>query len=66
MKARILLSSDAERDIDEQAVYIAQDSPRAALRYYRSLWAGFKRLLEMPEIGVRYPTQEPKLSDLRF
>jgi toxin ParE1/3/4 len=51
----------AEADIEGIARYIAQDSPRAAARWYEEIYASCRRLGEMPGMGVARFDIRPEL-----
>ena len=55
----------ADDDVDEQAVYIAGDSIEHALRFYDSVTATYKLILESPKRWALYGFDSPRLSDLR-
>ena len=45
----------AEADIEAIVLYIAEDSPQAARRWYETIYKCCQRLGEMPEMGVARP-----------
>ncbi|MBN9551268.1 MAG: type II toxin-antitoxin system RelE/ParE family toxin [Alphaproteobacteria bacterium] len=49
------LRPEAEVDIEAIALYIAEDSPSAALRWYGEMFTHCQRLAEMPGTGVARP-----------
>jgi len=49
------LRPEAEADIEAIALYIAEDSPSAALRWYGEMYAHCQRIAEMPGMGVARP-----------
>ena len=51
--------------MEEQAEYIRQHSPSAALRFLEAAEATFQQLASMPGIGERYETDNPLYQDLR-
>lgn len=55
------LRPEAEADIEAIALYIAEDSPSAALRWYAEIHAHCHRIADMPEIGVARPHIRPGL-----
>jgi toxin ParE1/3/4 len=55
----------ADRDLDEQAGYLArQVSLETALRFYAAA-ATFEKLARMPGIGERRDSTKPRLAELR-
>jgi toxin ParE1/3/4 len=65
MSRRIIKSDLALNDLEEQAEYIRQDNPRAALRFLEAAEATFRQLASMPGIGERFETDNPLYQDLR-
>jgi toxin ParE1/3/4 len=65
MSRRIIKSDLALNDLEEQAEYIRQDNPRAALRFLEAAEATFRQLASMPGIGERFETDNPLYRDLR-
>jgi toxin ParE1/3/4 len=55
------LRPEAEADIEAIALYIAEDSPSAALRWYGEMYAHCQRIAEMPGMGVARPDVRPDL-----
>jgi toxin ParE1/3/4 len=55
----------AKSDLDEQALFIAQDSVNAALRLLDAAESAFDRLRSFPEIGRRRWFRHPDLKDVR-
>jgi len=49
------LRSEAEADIEAIALYIAEDSPAAAQRWFDEMHEMCRRIAEMPGIGVARP-----------
>jgi len=62
---RIVVRPLAKSDLDEQALYIAQDSVNAALRFLDAAQAAFDRLSSFPEIGTRREFLHLDLRDVR-
>ena len=56
----------AEHDLDNCVEYIARDNLDAALRLYDCSEKTYQLLAKNPNIGGRYPSQNPLLSDVRF
>jgi len=65
MSRRIIKSELALADLEEQAEYIRQRSPAAALRFLDGAEALFRQLAAMPGIGERFESTNPLLDDLR-
>jgi toxin ParE1/3/4 len=55
------LRPEAEADIEAIALYIADDSPAAARRWFDEIYVRCKRLGEMPGMGVARPEVRPDL-----
>jgi len=55
------LRPQAEADIEAIALYIANDSPSAALRWYDEIHRRCRRIGEMPGMGVARPDVRPDL-----
>ncbi|WP_217572178.1 type II toxin-antitoxin system RelE/ParE family toxin [Mesorhizobium sp. GbtcB19] len=49
------LRPEAEADIEAIALYIAEDSPSAALRWYSEMLSYCQRIAEMPGMGIARP-----------
>jgi toxin ParE1/3/4 len=62
---RVVVRSLAQSDLDEQALYIAQDSVDAALRFLDAAQAAFERLRAFPEIGRSREFLHPDLRVIR-
>ncbi len=66
MTARYRVLPAADRDLDHQAAYLAtQASLDTALRFYDAAGATFAKLADMPGIGERWPSTNPRLAGLR-
>lgn len=52
---------EAEADIDAIVAHIAIDSPAAAARWIEDMYRRFRRLGDMPGIGVARPDIRPEL-----
>ena len=63
---RLLVFPRAEQDLDELAEHIAKENLDAALGLYAAANAAFRRLAEMPDIGVKREFLDPKLTHLRM
>lgn len=55
------LSPLAETDIEEIVLYIARDSPAAAIRWHDEMLTHCRHLGDMPGIGVARPDVRPDL-----
>lgn len=55
------LRPQAEADIEAIALYIAEDNPSAAKRWYDDVHLRCQRIGEMPGIGVARPEVRPEL-----
>jgi toxin ParE1/3/4 len=56
----------ADRDLDDQAAYLAtQASLDIALRFYDAANSTFAKISSMPGIGQRWPSANPRLAGLR-
>ncbi|MCC7142219.1 MAG: type II toxin-antitoxin system RelE/ParE family toxin [Candidatus Eisenbacteria bacterium] len=65
MKLRLIVSEDAERDLDAQFEFLADRSLEAAVRLLDAVQAAYARLRAMPEVGSTYSATDPKLPKLR-
>jgi toxin ParE1/3/4 len=65
LSRRVYFRPRAERDIDEIAAYIAQDSLGAARRFLQETKATFATLSQFPGIGARWLAPGLPLMDLR-
>lgn len=67
MSAKVFLRPRADRDIDEQALYIAAHSSVAmGQRFYDSIQATFNLLATHPSLGTKTHFQNIHLKDTRF
>lgn len=67
MTARYRILPAADRDLDDQAAYLAsQASLESALRFYDAASSTFARLAGMPGLGERWPSTNPRLAGLRI
>lgn len=55
------LRPEAETDLEAIALYIAEESPAAALRWLDRMYDKCARLGEMPGMGVARPDVSPEL-----
>ena len=65
MTRRLVITPAADRDVEEIAAYIGRDNATAAQRFISAAMAAFQGLLEMPNIGSRVVTDDPRLGRLR-
>jgi toxin ParE1/3/4 len=65
MSLRIVKSGLARSDLREQAEFLRQSNPRAALRFLAEAEATFRRLAAMPGLGESYETSIPNTKGLR-
>jgi toxin ParE1/3/4 len=55
------LRPEAEADIEAIALYIAEDNPSAALRWYEEIHSYCQRIADMPGMGVARSHVRPGL-----
>jgi toxin ParE1/3/4 len=55
------LRPEAEADIEAIALYISEDSPAAARRWFDEMHLRCKRIGEMPGMGIARPDVRPDL-----
>jgi len=66
MTAQYRILPAADRDLDEQAAYLAsQASLETALRFYDDASSTFAKLADMPGIGERWPSTNLRLTSIR-
>jgi toxin ParE1/3/4 len=66
MTAQYRVLPAADRDLDDQAAYLAtQASLETALRFYDAASSTFANLAGMPGIGERWQSANPRLAALR-
>jgi toxin ParE1/3/4 len=66
MTAQYRVLPAADRDLDEQAAYLAaQASLETALRFYDAASSTFAEIVCMAGIGERWPSANPRLAGLR-
>jgi len=65
VKYRIEVSPRADRDLNEQFIYIAGDSLEAAMRFLEAARSTFEQLATMPELGGAHEFDHPKLVGIR-
>lgn len=61
----IVITPEADRDLEETALFIETDSPSAAKRFLDAATAGFSSLSDAPRIGVCVETGNPAMPGLR-
>jgi toxin ParE1/3/4 len=67
MTPRYRLRPAADRDLDDQAAYLASEaSLDTALRFYDAAGVTFGKIARTPRIGERRETTKPRLSGLRI
>ncbi|HLW66665.1 MAG TPA: type II toxin-antitoxin system RelE/ParE family toxin [Gemmataceae bacterium] len=66
MSRSIVVRPRASVDLDEQAEYIAQDNPKAALRFLNAAEKAFAFLADMPELGAACEFRNPAAAGLRM
>ena len=65
MDKRVRVLQDADDDIVSIILYIADDNPDAARRFYVAVQETSELLLEMPHIGSLRISDKPSLRDIR-
>lgn len=66
MPGELFVRPKAREDIVEQALYIAEDSPRAANRFLDTVWNTFDLLLATPAMGALRTFDNPALIGVRM
>jgi toxin ParE1/3/4 len=66
MTLRLVLKPQADRDINNQFEYIANDNLEAAIRFYEAAFRAFDVLLTNPHIGPARDFEDPELKDIRI
>jgi len=61
----IVITPEADRDLEETALFIETDSPSAAKRFLDAATSGFRSLSDAPRIGGRVETSNTALTGLR-
>ena len=61
----IVITPEADRDLEETALFIETDSPSAAKRFLDAATAGFRSLSDAARIGARVETTNVTLTGLR-
>ena len=65
MSREIIIKPSAEYDIKNGFGYIGQDSIEAALRFLAAAKQTFDEIADMPGMGKRRETKNPKMAGLR-
>jgi len=66
MTRRYQVLPAADRDLDDQAAYLATEaSLETALRFYDAASMSFDKIASMPGIGERWQSTNPRLRELR-
>jgi toxin ParE1/3/4 len=66
MTARFNILPAADRDLDNQADYLARESGiEAAYRFYDAAYLTFERMADMPGLGELRQSTNPRLTGLR-
>ena len=62
---QIVITPDADRDLEETAHFIGMDNAKAAKRFLDAATAGFRSLSDAPRIGGRVEINNAALAGLR-
>lgn len=65
MTVRLIITPAADRDLEEIAAYLGQESVTAADRFMAASETAFVSLLGEPGIGARFPVSDSRLANLR-
>jgi toxin ParE1/3/4 len=65
MKFNLRIRPAADADVDDAALFIAQDNLEAALRFYNAVDRTYRQIQEHPERWPRYDLDHPQLAGLR-
>ena len=65
MTRSFLITPKASQDLDDLFDYIAQNHPDAALRFFDATRQTIARLVQNPGLGSPYPSNNPRLANLR-
>lgn len=66
MSRKIIRHDAARRDLLDEAYYIAEDNLDASDRFLQATEDAFRRLADLPGIGVRRDYQRPELQGMRM
>src|SRR5262249_26010273 len=66
MKTRIVISPQAERDIESQLAYLSEENLDAAIRFCNASEHTFALISGMPEFGPVYHSDNPDLVGVRY
>ena len=65
MIAKVVVRPRADRDLDELAVYIAENNLEAGKRFYDAAEKALQRISQMPQVGHRYTSELYPRDELR-
>lgn len=65
MKFRAVITPSADRDLDAQFFYFAEESVSLARRFFAAAELTFDRLARVPELGAVYGFERAEIADLR-
>lgn len=65
MTGRIVVTENADHDLDEQFLYIARTSQDAAVRFFHAAQETFKQLAASPHLGGVVEFRNARLTGLR-
>jgi toxin ParE1/3/4 len=66
LKANIVITPEADRDLDEEFAYLARQNIRVAGRFLDVAHQSFSNLAQMPGMGSLAEFKHPRLSDVRM
>ena len=64
MVCSIFITPEADIDVDNFYLYLAQDNLKVANRFLGLLEQTYSFLTRHPEVAPKFPTHNPKLSDI--
>lgn len=64
--ARIVVRPQAERDIDEQVLYLAVESTDLALRFFNAVQSTLRDLAQIPDLGIVHEFRSERLKGIRW
>jgi toxin ParE1/3/4 len=65
MKYRLRILPAADVDVDDAALFIAEDNLSAALRFYDAVDKTYRQIRDHPRRSPHYNLDHPRLADLR-
>jgi toxin ParE1/3/4 len=65
MKYQLRIFPAAEADVDDAALFIAQDNLQAALRFYDAVDNTYRQIAQHPTRSPKYVLDHPELANLR-